>query len=188
MIFQICTREYHTLRVCSRSLIAFNGSDSAANTTGVWRSSDIESMKTSCNFSMIFKVSGGTEPFLIDWSCWLRKFTHSFNVCNQMNFSKVQLNMRDIYKRSQQNQHPGGICIYNDNCMVNVYTSTCQGARKKLFLSLFDPRIWYLVYIKNAVWCTFKLYMRVIDWRSIMGSHQKISQCQWMIKLYNLLT
>lgn len=40
-------RKYYTLRVCSKSLINFSGSDIPANATGVWRSSDIEVRKTS---------------------------------------------------------------------------------------------------------------------------------------------
>lgn len=51
----------NTLRVCSRSLMVFNGSDNAAKTTGVWRSSDMEVKKSLWNLLMTFKVSGGID-------------------------------------------------------------------------------------------------------------------------------
>lgn len=46
----------------------------------------------------------------------------------------------------------------------------------------------YLVYIKNTVWSTFKVYIRVVHGRSIMSTHQKISQSQRMVNIYNLPT
>ena len=50
-----------TLRVCSRSLMLFNGSENAAKTTGVWRSSDMEAKKSLWNLLMTLKVSGGMD-------------------------------------------------------------------------------------------------------------------------------
>ena len=50
-----------TLRVCSRSLMVFNGSDNAAKTTGVRRSSDMEAKKSLWNLLMTIKVSGGMD-------------------------------------------------------------------------------------------------------------------------------
>lgn len=81
----------YTLRVCTRSLIVFNGSDSAAKTSGVWRSSDIDATTTLWNLLIPSTVSGGMESFRVASSCWLRTSSQSCNVCNQINIVKLKM-------------------------------------------------------------------------------------------------
>ena len=72
-----------TLRVWMRSLIVFRGSDIAARTTGVWRSSDIEVKKSSWNSLMQLAVAGGLTFFQVASSSSPRTFSQSYNDCKQ---------------------------------------------------------------------------------------------------------
>jgi hypothetical protein len=46
--------------------------------------------------------------------------------------------------------------------------------------------LWYLIDVENTIRSNFKLHIRVVDWRSVVGLHQEKSQSQWMVKVYNL--
>lgn len=118
--------KHNTLRVCRRSLMVFNGSDIAARTTGVRRSSDIADIKMSWKLSTQHAISCGILSTLMATSFWLRTFSQSCNVCNQLiswkwktvekhHFNRKQSenmsNMKSMYQNIYWYSIPGLICF-----------------------------------------------------------------------------
>lgn len=91
--------KYNTWRVCRRSLMVFNGSDIAARTTEVWRSSNIEAPKMFWKLLMQFAVSGGIKSTRMATSFWLRTFSQSCKACNQLDLMKMKNSRKCDFNR-----------------------------------------------------------------------------------------
>lgn len=78
------------------------------------------------------------------------------------------------------------VCNQDNFFDLNLMLHIKPGGRKDQLLQKHILR--YLIYVISTIRSTFQKYIRVVNGGSIVCSNQKKSQCQWMIKFYNLRT